>query len=405
MEAKSVINFRLSALVFITAVGRACGGSSHHNGSTTNPGSASNVQSISVNSGPNGNYANGLFTSVTVCVPSSSNCQIVDGVLVDTGSYGLRLLSSSGGGALKLSLPAQNGAHGNPMGECAGFVSGYTWGPVVTADVKMVGEQANNLPVQVIDSAFASVPSGCQALGVPEHDTLNALGANGILGIGPFVQDCGSACQQIGNANPGLYYECASTSCQVASEGLAQQVSNPVAFFGLDNNGVIINLPAVETATSSITGSLIFGIGTQSNNGLGGASVFPLNANAEFTTTFNGHGYPGFVDSGSNALFFLSSGLTTLPVCANDNSFYCPSSQANLSATTSSPGGATGTVDFYVLNADSLFSNSVNFVFPALAGPNSGMFDWGLPFFFGRNVFTAIDSRNTPGGMGPYWAF
>jgi hypothetical protein len=40
-----------------------------------------------------------------------------------------------------------------------------------------------------------------------------------------------------------------------------------------------------------------------------------------------------------------------------------------------------------------------------LAGPNSGTFDWGLPFFFGRNVFTAIESQNTPGGVGPYWAY
>jgi hypothetical protein len=33
------------------------------------------------------------------------------------------------------------------------------------------------------------------------------------------------------------------------------------------------------------------------------------------------------------------------------------------------------------------------------------VFDWGLPFFFGRKVFTAIDSRATPAGIGPYYAF
>jgi len=32
-------------------------------------------------------------------------------------------------------------------------------------------------------------------------------------------------------------------------------------------------------------------------------------------------------------------------------------------------------------------------------------FDWGLPFFFGRNVFTAIEGQSTPAGPGPYWAF
>jgi hypothetical protein len=32
-------------------------------------------------------------------------------------------------------------------------------------------------------------------------------------------------------------------------------------------------------------------------------------------------------------------------------------------------------------------------------------FDWGLPFFFGRTVFTAIEGMSTPGGTGPYFAF
>ena len=52
-----------------------------------------NVQPITVNAGPANNYANGLFTSVTICVPASTvSCQTIDGVLVDTGSSGLRVL-------------------------------------------------------------------------------------------------------------------------------------------------------------------------------------------------------------------------------------------------------------------------------------------------------------------------
>ena len=39
-------------------------------------------------------YVNGLFTSVTICVPGTSSCQTLDGVLVDSGSSGLRLLAS-----------------------------------------------------------------------------------------------------------------------------------------------------------------------------------------------------------------------------------------------------------------------------------------------------------------------
>jgi len=382
-----------------------CGGASTHNNSTMQtPSSASNVQPVVVNSGPTNNYANGIFTSITVCVPSISTCQTIDAVLVDTGSYGLRLLSSAGGGELSLSLPAQRDTGGSPIGECASFVSGYTWGPVTTADVTIAGEQANKVPVQVIDQTFASVPQPCKNGGLPANLTLQTLGANGILGIGPYVQDCGNACTLTGPENPGLYYLCSSASCQVTAEALSDQVQNPVALFSQDNNGVLLQLPAVSTPQGSLNGSMIFGIGTQSNNHIGKAEVFPIDSSGDFNTTFNGQTYPSFVDSGSNALFFLDSSVTGLTICSDNSGFYCPASPTSLSATTSSSKAKT-TINFSVDNADDLFSNHENFVFSTLAGPNSGMFDWGLPFFFGRNVFTAIESRSTPSGPGPYWAY
>jgi hypothetical protein len=401
--------FRVAALGTLVAVFLgACGGggSSHQN---TIAGSASNVQTITVNSGPAGNYANGVFTSVMVCVPSTSNCQTIDGILVDTGSYGLRLLSS----ALTLTLPDQTGSDGNPIGECAGFVSAFTSGPVATADITISGEKASALPVQVIDGTFADLASKCAAaLGTQEQDTLTGqngqggLGANGILGIGPLVQDCGSQCAQTGSSNPGLYYDCAGSSCTVTTEALAQQVQNPVASFATDNNGVIVELPSVPNPTVSSTGSLVFGIGTQSNNALSNATVYPINSSVEFSTGFNGQTYPAFVDSGSNAYFFLDSGTTSLPQCPDPNaSFYCPSSNTNLSAAPASTGSGSETVKFTIGNADSIFSGPTAAVFPTLGGPNPGTFDWGLPFFFGRNVYVAIVGKTTPGGPGPYWAF
>ncbi len=406
LPARSSIAYLISGVLALAAVCASCGGSSAHNNSQTPvvPTSGSNVQPIVVNSGPAGNYANGVFTSVTICVPSSSTCQTIDGILVDTGSYGLRILSSAGGGALTLTLPSQNGGNGNPIVECAPFVSGFTWGPVKTADISMSGEKAANVPVQIIDPTFSAVPSSCKNTGVPENDTLQTVGANGILGVGPFAEDCGGACAQTGAGNPGLYFECAGASCQVAAEPVAEQVQNPVALFANDNNGVIVELPAVTSAVPTVNGSMVFGIGTQSNNGLGGAQVFPLNANGEFTTVFKGKSYPAFVDSGSNGLFFLDAATTGLPDCTDASGFYCPSSTTSLSATTTS-GTPSAIENFSVANADTLFSNRSNFVFQNLGGPNAGTFDWGLPFFFGRNVFTAIDSRGTPGGSGPFWAY
>ena len=380
------------------------GGSSPKNSAASITPAGNNVQQIVVNSGPAGNYANGVFTSITICVPSSSTCQTIDGILVDTGSYGLRVLSSAGGGALTLSLPRQTGSGGNPIGECAMFVSGFTWGSVNTADVTISGEQARSVPVQVIDPTFATVPSGCQNTGVPENDTLQTLGANGILGVGPFAQDCGGACAQTGSANPGMYYQCASTSCSVVTQALSQQVQNPVVLFPSDNNGVIIQLPSLANATAGLTGSMIFGIGTHSNNALGNAQVFAINSNGEFNTSFNGKSYPAFIDSGSNAFFFLDSNLTGLQTCGSSSGFYCPPTTKGLSATTSS-GSSTQTINFSIANANSLFSNRGDFVFETLGGPNPGTFDWGLPFFYGRPIFTAIEGRSTPAGAGPFWAY
>jgi Protein of unknown function (DUF3443) len=396
-----------AALLAIAALCFSCGGASSGPSSSSSPPittSGNNVQPITVNSGPSNNYANGVFTSITVCVPSSSTCQTINEVLVDTGSYGLRLLASAGNGALTLSLPALNGANGNPVAECAPFVSTYTWGPVMTADISISGERASNVPVQVIDPTFSSVPAACQNTGLQPNDTLATLGANGILGVGPFVQDCGDACAQSGAGNPGVYFACASDSCQVATLPLAQQVQNPVPLFASDNNGVILELPAVANPAPSLSGSLVFGIGTQSNNGLGSAQVFAINDNGNFSTTYNGQSYPAFIDSGSNAYYFLDSATTGLPTCGDNPGFYCPSSTTTVSATPFS-GSASAAIRFSVSNADALFSNSTDAVFASLAGPNPGTFDWGLPFFFGRNVFTAIDGRSTPAGTGPYWAF
>ena len=182
-----------------------------------------------------------------------------------------------------------------------------------------------------------------------------------------------------------------------------------MVLFSTDNNGVVIELPAASNPETSLSGSLIFGIGTQSNNGLGGATVYPVDDFGNFITTYKSVAYnQSFLDSGSNGLYFLDTATTGIPVCPDANYFYCPSSTDNLSATTTGATGApSSTVSFSVANADDLFNNNPNAtVFGQLAGPNSLVgFDWGLPFFYGRNVYTAIYGQSTPGGTGPYWAY
>ena len=61
--------------------------------------------------------------------------------------------------------------------------------------------------------------------------------------------------------------------------------------FPQDNNGLSIVLPQViATGAPSLTGSMIFGIGTQSNNTLNGAVAIATDREGTFTTTFNGQG-------------------------------------------------------------------------------------------------------------------
>jgi hypothetical protein len=378
----------------------SCGG-----GASSTPAPAKNVQAITVSGGPDNNYANGLFTSVTICPPGKSTCQTIPNVLVDTGSYGLRLLASAAT-TVSGSLPQQHGPDGNPVFECGQFVDSVVWGPVVSADVTLANETARSVPVQIIDNSAVPVASGCKALGPAEQD-VGSLGANGILGVGFFITDCGDACTAASTTNAGVYYSCAGTACSVTTEALTQQVQNPVASLPSNNNGVVINLPGASSSGPSIGGSLILGIGTSSDNSLGSAAVFTPDKFGNLATSFKGQQYAGFLDTGSNAYFFLDSKTTGITQCSSsDNGFYCPSSPVSLSATNAgSQTGSSNTVNFTISNASQLFSNNNDFVFPSLGGPNPNTFDWGLPFFFGRKVFFAIEGRQAGSGAGPYWAY
>ena len=216
---------------------------------------------------------NEAFVTVTVCIPGTATCQTIDHVLVDTGSSGLRLLSAAGGGELNIALPQANDSSGNPLYECLAFLDGYTWGSVATADITVAGEKASAAAVHVVipSSSSPAPPQSCVSQNPPmgngnEGDSLMAFGSNGILGVGLFQQDCGVACTPGFQLQP-MYYDCPASGCSETSVTLAQQVSNPVIFFASDNNGVLVQLPAVPNGGSpGVNGSLIFGIGTQSNN-------------------------------------------------------------------------------------------------------------------------------------------
>jgi Protein of unknown function (DUF3443) len=403
---------------------------------TVNPQTVgANVAPIVVDSGPdpaNFTSTNVPFVTVTICVPGTTTCQTIDHVTVDTGSSGFRVISS----VLSLSLPAEDLSSGNPLYECTVFLDGYVWGSVATANITVSGETASNVPVQIMIPSTTSPapPSSCsnQTTGSNEGGSVDAFGANAIIGVGLFQQDCGPACTTQNSTIPDVYYDCPSSGCTPSYVTLAQQLPNPVTMFAADNNGVLLQLPSVPDGGSpTVDGSLIFGIGTETNNGLGSAVIYQVpdsgNNAGDFITTYSGQTYPqSFVDSGSNGYYFLDSAITGIPTCPGSgnlaaNTWYCPTtSPDSLTATNQgqnaagTPVGTAVTVNFSIENTQTLF-NTNNTAFSTLSGPIAAtcgtgsnptcVFDWGLSFFYGRNMFTAIDNMSTPGGTGPYFAF
>ena len=455
-----------------------CGGGG--SGTTTNPGGGGgggggtqviatpgppNVEALVVDQGPTGittPAVNTSFVSVTVCMPGTTTCQTIDHIEVDTGSSGLRILAdaTTTSGSFNLALPAvmDPSNPSNHLAECLQFADGFSWGSVNTADIKLPisGKTAANVIVQVIGAASAGSPSTASPTCLPpppingnaclglEND-VPCFGANGILGVGPFVNDCNSVgtCDPPNPptinsggvtfpANSATYFSCTAatpTSCAEVPAGRITtqlQLPNPVTLFAKDNNGVVIELPAVGTngTTPPVNGSLVFGIGTEANNALGSATKLPmcygsgsqcmLNGTPLFGTvsaTLNGTTYQqSYLDSGSNANFFPT---TSIPSCNAPNAgFLCPGSTTSESATLTGTDGTTAAADFSVANADSLFmqNNSMNFAFSNLAGSNysstglpNDTLDLGLSFFYGHNVFTGFEDLAS--GAAPYFAY
>ena len=390
----------------------SCGGGGSELSSAPGGAAATNEVAVIVDSGPDpaqNPTANTLYTTVTICVPgSTTECQTIDHIQVDTGSVGLRILAA----VSTVSLPVAQATDGNSLMECTQFVDGYSWGPIASADIQVAGEKASSVPVQVIGGSAFAVPAACAATGSAE-DTVAAFGANGILGIGVFAQDCGTNCAppNVGNT---FYYSCTTAACNEIAAPLNTQVLNPVSLFPVDNDGSIIVLPAVADAgAATVSGSLIFGIDTQSNNASGSETVLAVDdVFGDFITTIDGETLSeSFIDSGSNGLFFDDPNLQNAVCTASGFSdFYCPASPQTLTATLTGAGAtpATTTATFTIDNAQTVFTDNATFAaFPTVAGTYTSnlSFDWGLPFFFNRRVATAIEGKTTAVATGPYVAF
>ncbi len=382
-----------------------------------------------LNTGTNAYTAfNEPYVTITLCAPgSTTNCQTIDHVILDTGSVGLRIIQPVLNASLLAALPAESDPASNAVGECYQYVNSYAFGSVRTGDFAIAGEKVAGMPLQVIGDTgtFASVPAGCSAGGGTSITTVQDFGANGILGVGTTTTDCGSYCTVAGGSSAAIYYDCPTGGCagiisRTASAAAPfQQLPNPVAAFATDNNGTVITLPSVpQRGVATLTGTVTFGIGTQADNALAAANILPVTSSGNrlgagvLTATYKGKALTqSFLDTGSNDYFFID---TTLNPCTTADliAFYCPTAPLLLSPLLTATNGATASGAFTLYSPLNVPATSdvapglgINptLVKPPLPFANS--FDFGIPFFFGRTVYTAIEGRPAGTVNGPYLAF
>jgi hypothetical protein len=467
-------------------------------------GSVNNTAPLTVNLGAAGDVPNSVSTTVTVCVPNTTTCTTIPDVLVDTGSAGLRLLSSgainvTGAQVGSLGLPqVTDPATGFPVWECVVYGDlSYTWGTLNMATVQVSGETGSQIPASAGGTANAGIPIQVISTATPPEgiiyegaayynpctyyetstgaeeptngandSTVATAGWNGILGVGRSPQDCSfgdvnyctslstTSGQYLEYDSAGVSYEGSTFYYVVEPSPLNLQVWNPVSTLPVDNNGVELAFPSSTspvgaTGAASLTGTLYFGIGTESNNAIpASATTYGMNCESDlYEATFNGVNYfdvdnesdcaaenTVVIDSGSSILFFLDpTALTaafpgvTFATCESGSGFYCPSSTLNLTGNLGltlygyNPAGAggpgtPGTVSLSIADADTLFTANPSYtVFSNLAGPSiaSGesplddSIDLGLPFFFNQpngGIFVGISGTSSTYPNG-YWAF
>lgn len=370
-----------------------------------------NVVPLVVDRGYNGLASNTSFITLTVCIPNTNDCQVLDHVFVDTGSTGLRINQS----ALNINLRSIN-FYESTIYQCMKFGEGYTFGPAATADVRIGGETAKNIPVQVFnDVDHSNVPTDCSN-GLPFAD-LNNFGAKAIVGVNPYSNP--------NNNYTGVYTCRESQPCAKVEnprEIPVQLNLNPVVAFSKDNNGLIINLPPVNFAESSaLVGYMVFGLDTQNNNQVNSSPVKVLgSSNPDFQVGYfhaNSNSLNSsyaIFDSGYQTYYFYDANMAqcTLPN-PDGHSYYCPNSFPQYwSSRISSYNSAdiVGEISALIINYEVTLGLH-DTVVPGLgevASQVDNLTIYGLPFFFGKRVYIGLmgeSGNQTPLGIGPAWGY
>ncbi len=374
--------------------------------------SPANVLPLAVHHSTAVTDANIPTVSITLCVPGytdSAHCQTIPDILVDTGASGLRVVSSVLNSTLQKAFVPETYS-GKNVAECLQYVESAVWGSVSQADVWLGtdptkgtppanAQYGKSVPFHLIgSSSVPKAPSGCTSTG-PIQDTVADFGSNGTIGVSPGALD-----------NEPLYYTCSSTTCTKVSLPAASQVPNPVGKLPTDNNGVILQVNALSSgnAQTSGSGSLILGIGTESNNKLAtttkiaytnssyGMNDIKLQVGSSKASTFDADYYDAF-DSGTNFLTFPS--FTGMSTVSKSTGLFAPKSATSVSMSVTDGNGTASsgyafTVASYTtttLNNDAALSQ---------AGGEDNIVLIGFPYFYGKTLYFAMDGASVTAADG-----
>ncbi|HMT02165.1 MAG TPA: DUF3443 family protein [Burkholderiales bacterium] len=390
MKKKSISYFII--ILFILA---GCGGgggsssnnSSNNSGNTSQPATPTTVPAvgkyitINMASGSNSicTYNNAPCVSVSICQPGTTNCQVINNIAIDSGSFGLRVFGSLIPSNILNNLPYLTSGS-NTVAECVTYGDGSAnWGPIQFADVNLGGITASSIPIQIINSNYQGA-SKCTGAATSPNDFM----LNGILGVGTLTTD----------QNFSPYYSCTSSNCNLTIP--SQYVQNPITALGTNyNNGITFHFGSIPNSGAyNANGYAIFGVGNNVDNTPSSTvSVFKINTSngsLNVNSTFQGQNNSSFLDTGSQYLFFSNS--TFLPLCSN-SLFFCPTAGQFVSetATMSDINGfsSSGIINFSIGNTTWLL-NSSNTAFATVAyttNSTGNIIGWGMPFFYGRTVY------------------
>lgn len=399
-------------LILISCILTACGGggsgNNDNNSGSSGSGNTNNTTlnqiPVTVSTGPQNNYLNGLYGSITLC-NSSNICTTVNNVIFDTGSVGVRIVKSALPNGF---LSADSDGNGGTYSNCGVFASGYTWGDVSSATITLGGlTSSQKVPVHIIGQSNYSVPSSCSSGNGSAMNSVSSLGANGIIGIGLFKYDCGSTCV---NYQTTSYFSCKNNTCTSTRIPLTSQLLNPVAAMPAPyNNGNVISLPAIpSTGSKNVNGSIYLGIGNATNNTFSPKAVINTDNNGYINATMNGKTFSqSFLDSGTSIYGITDS---SIPLCSQSGftDYFCPSSTYSPSIILSNASKTqNSTVTLTIDNAYNLIQTGNNAFYNMAFNFSSwsSSVDLGLTFFFGKNVATGIEGTSSNIGSGTYFAF